>query len=150
MSYEGDSTSVALNVDRTDQDNTPPFGVLTNTIPNWSTAFGVGASALTGGLKLWPIEMFTKDGRQNIAHLDANVYETSVVEGTSLTIAHDMSIGTVKAIWSKRKLDWDDSLDLDGGPFPIAATQRHTNYSSETFELQLTGSTDSMSYIIGY
>lgn len=151
VSYEGDTTRVALNIDRTDQDNTPTLGVLTNTIPNWSEAFGVGnLGPAMGNLRLWPIELFTKDGRQKVAHIDANVYETSVVEGTSLTIAHDMSIGTLKAIWSKRKLDWDDSLDLDGGPFPIAATQRHTNYSSETFELQLSGSTDRMSYILGY
>jgi iron complex outermembrane receptor protein len=150
LSFEGDATRVALNIDKTDQDNTPPLGVLTNTIPNWSEAFGVGVQPAYGGLKLWPIEMFTANSRQSTASIDANVYETSVVEGTSLSISHDMSLGTVKAIWSKRKLDWDDSLDLDGGPFPIAATQRHTNYSSETFELQLTGSTDSMSYILGY
>ena len=148
--YEGEKTSVTFTHDKTDQDNTPPLGVLTNTIPNWSTAFGVGASALTGGLKLWPIEMFTKNSRQKVAHIDANVSETSVVKGTSLTISHDLSIGTLKAILSKRELDWDDSLDLDGGPFPIAATQRHTQYSSETFELQLSGSTDRMSYILGY
>ena len=58
-------------VDKTDQDNIPPFAQLTNTIPNWSTAFGVGASALTGGLKLWPIELFKNSDRQGVAHIDA-------------------------------------------------------------------------------
>ena len=56
--YEGDKTSFNLTFDETDQDNVPPFAQLTNTIPNWSSAFGVGASALTGGLKLWPIELY--------------------------------------------------------------------------------------------
>ena len=149
LAYEGDKTSVNLTLDRTDQDNVPPFAQ-TNTIPNWSTAFGVGASALTGGLKLWPIEMFTNEKRQDVAHINTPTYELSVVEGTSLTIARDMSLGTLKVIWSKRKTDWDDRLDLDGGPFPIADTERHTNYSAETLEIQLSGSTDNMEYVFGY
>ena len=150
LAYEGDKTSVNLTLDRTDQDNVPPFAQLTNTIPNWSTAFGVGASALTGGLKLWPIEMFTNEKRQDVAHINTPTYELSVVEGTSLTIARDISLGTLKVIWSKRKTDWDDRLDLDGGPFPIADTERHTNYSAETLEIQLSGSTDNMEYVFGY
>ena len=83
VAYEGDKTSVNLSIDKTDQDNIPPFAQLTNTIPNWSTAFGVGASALTGGLKLWPIEMFTNGSRQGVAHINTPTYELSVVEGTS-------------------------------------------------------------------
>ncbi len=58
--YEGDKTSFNLTFDETDQDNIPPFAQLTNTIPNWSSAFGVGASALTGGLQLWPIELYAE------------------------------------------------------------------------------------------
>ena len=150
VAYEGDKTSVNLSLDRTDQDNIPPFAQLTNTIPGWSTAFGVGASPLTGGLLLWPIELFTNTSRQGIAHTNTPTYETSVVEGTSLTIAREMNLGTLKAIWSKRKTDWNDRLDLDGGPFPIADTERHTNYDAETLEIQLSGSTDKVEYVLGY
>jgi iron complex outermembrane receptor protein len=150
VAYEGDKTSVNLSLDKTDQDNIPPFAQLTNTIPNWSTAFGVGASALTGGLKLWPIELFVNSDRQAVAHNDARTFELSTVEGTSLTIAREMGLGTLKVIWAKRKTDWDDNLDLDGGPFPIANTSRFTNYSAETLEVQLSGSTDKMEYVVGY
>ncbi|MDB0059026.1 TonB-dependent receptor, partial [Gammaproteobacteria bacterium] len=150
IAYEGDKTSVNLSVDKTDQDNIPPFAQLTNTIPNWSTAFGVGASAQTGGLKLWPIELFKNSDRQGVSHIDANTFELSTVEGTSLTIAREMGLGTLKVIWAKRKTDWDDNLDLDGGPFPIANTSRFTNYSAETLEVQLSGSTDKMEYVVGY
>ena len=150
VAYEGDKTSVNLSLDRTDQDNIPPFAQLTNTIPGWSTAFGVGASPLTGGLLLWPIELFTNTSRQGVAHTNTPTYETSVVEGTSLTIAREMNLGTLKAIWSKRKTDWNDLLDLDGGPFPIADTERHTNYDAETLEIQLSGSTDKVEYVLGY
>ena len=150
IAYEGDKTSVNLSLDKTDQDNVPPFAQLTNTIPNWSTAFGVGASALTGGLKLWPIELFANSDRQGVAHINENTFELSTVEGTSLTIAREMGLGTLKVIWAKRKTDWDDNLDLDGGPFPIANTSRFTNYSAETLEVQLSGSTDKMEYVVGY
>jgi len=150
IAYEGDKTSVNLSIDRNDQDNIPPFAQLTNTIPGWSTAFGVGASALTGGLKLWPIELYTNAERVGVAHNDAKTFEKSIIEGTSLTIARDISLGTLKAIWSKRKTDWSDNLDLDGGPFPIANTARYTNYDAKSMELQLSGSNDRMDYVIGY
>ena len=148
--FEGDVSSLNLTIDRTEQNNVPPFAQLTNTIPNWSTAFGVGASPATGGLKLWPIELYSNEKRQSVAHIDATTLETSKVSGQSLTYTHDIGLGQIKAIWSKRKVDWDDILDLDGGPFPIARTERHTKYDSETFELQLSGSTDSIEYVVGY
>ena len=148
--FDGDDTSVNLTFDRTQQKNIPPFAQLTNTIPNWSAAFGVGASAQTGGLKLWPIELFANESRQDVAHINTQTLETSVVSGQSFTLTHDLGIGELKAIWSKRKVDWDDVLDLDGGPFPVAETERHTKYSAETLEIQLSGSSDSLEYVIGY
>ena len=148
--YEGDESSLNISFDRTEQNNVPPFAQLTNTIPNWSSAFGVGASAATGGLKLWPIELFQNDSRQGVAHINTETLETSVVSGQSLTFTQNLSFGELKAIYSKRKVDWDDVLDLDGGPFPIAETERHTKYDAETLEIQLTGSTDSLEYVLGY
>ena len=148
--FDGDDTSINLTIDRTQQKNIPPFAQLTNTIPNWSAAFGVGASAQTGGLKLWPIELFANESRQDVAHINTQTLETSVVSGQSFTLTHDLGIGELKAIWSKRKVDWDDVLDLDGGPFPVAETERHTKYSAETLEIQLSGSSDSLEYVIGY
>jgi hypothetical protein len=61
-----------------------------------------------------------------------------------------MSLGQLKVIWAKRKTHWDDRLDLDGGPFPIADTERHTRYDAESLEVQLSGSTDNMEYVFGY
>jgi len=148
--YEGEKTTVTFTTDKTDQDNVPPFAQLTYAIPNWSAAFGVGASALAGGLKIAPIELFQNASRQGQAHNDTLTSETSVVKGTSLTIATDIGLGTLKAIWSTRETRWFDRLDLDGGPFNIAETSRDTDYEADTFELQLSGSTDNMDYVIGY
>ncbi len=148
--HEGENTTLTVSHDKNDQKNVPPFAQLTNTIPNWSAAFGVGASAYTGGLKLWPVEMFTNMSRQSVAHTNTPTYETSVVRGTSITLARETTLGTMKAIWAKRTTDWNDRLDLDGGPFPIADTERHTSYEAETLEMQLSGSTDNMEYVVGY
>ena len=150
LAYEGDTSSLSFSMDKTDQNNVPPFAQLMYTIPNWSSAFGVGASAAAGGLKIAPIELFSSPTRLANASNDTRTYETSVVEGVSLTFTQEISIGTVKAIWSKRETAWDDHLDLDGSPYNIADTQRHTTYDAETFELQLSGSTDKMDYVVGY
>ena len=150
LAYEGDTSSLSLSYDRTEQDNVPPFAQLVYAIPNWSSAFGTGASAATGGLRLAPIELFQSADRQSVAHINLDTSETSEVEGTSLTFTQDTSIGTLKAILAKRETIWTDRLDLDGGPFDIADTARNTTYDAETMEIQLTGSTDTLDYVLGY
>lgn len=148
--YAGDKTDVDLTMDWTDQDNTPPNPQLGNIMDGWSTAFGVGPVAAAGGLYLWPAERHASLGRATTTSLDKEMLETSVVEGTSLKITRETGLGELKLTLAKRKLDWDDKLDMDGTPYPIFHTERHTTYSSKTVELQLTGSTDSMSYVAGY
>ena len=150
VAYEGDSSSFNFSYDRTDQENVPPFAQLVYAIPNWSSAFGMGASAATGGLQVAPIELFQSADRQSVAHINLDTSETSEVEGTSLTFTQDTSIGTLKAILAKRETIWTDRLDLDGGPFDIADTARNTTYDAETMEIQLTGSTDTLDYVLGY
>ena len=150
VAYEGDSSSFNFSYDRTDQENVPPFAQLVYAIPNWSSAFGMGASAATGGLQVAPIELFQSADRQSVAHINLDTSETSEVEGTSLTFTQDTSIGTLKAIIAKRETIWTDRLDLDGGPFDIADTARNTTYDAETMEIQLTGSTDTLDYVLGY
>ena len=87
---------------------------------------------------------------ETVAHINENTFETSKVEGTSLTYSRDLSFGTVKAIIAKRETTWSDNLDLDGGPFPIANTSRFTSYESDTVELQLTGQRNNLNYVLGY
>ena len=85
-----------------------------------------------------------------MSHNDTLTSELSMVKGTSLTFTRDTGLGTLKAILSKRESEWFDRLDLDGGPFNIAETARDTDYEADTFELQLSGSTENMDYVIGY
>ena len=150
--YYGDSSSIEIALDKTDQDNIPPFAQLGNTIPNWSDAFGVGYMELAPGFfgYLWPAERFVQKGRASNSSINENVYETSEVSGAAVTFSTDTRIGTLKTILSRRKTDWNDNLDLDGSPFPIANTSRFTNYKADSAEIQLVGNRGDMNYVIGY
>jgi len=150
LSYQGDAFDVDFAFDSSEQDNTPPFGHLTRLIPNWSAAFGVGEIGMGPGVVLWPLENFVVNGRQESASVDAPTAERADIEGMSLTVAVDTALGELKAIYSDRELTWFDYLDLDGSPFPIFHTSRETDYTSESFELQLVGSRGSVDYVFGY
>ena len=152
FSYQGDAVNVDLAFDNSEQNNTPPYGHLTRLLPNWSDVFGVGEipGVLPPGGRLWPLEMFVVDGRQERASIDSPVTEQSDIDGKSLTVSFDTSFGEVKAIYSDRELQWYDHNDYDGSPFPIFSTIRDTEYTSESFELQLVGSRDNLNYVIGY
>jgi iron complex outermembrane receptor protein len=150
--YAGDKTDVDLSFDWTDQDNTPPNPQLGNMASWWADAVGFGASPATGGLQVAPLHLYVSNGngRDKYTSLDKEMLETSVVEGMHLKITRQTGIGELKLTLAKRKLDWDDQLDMDGTPHYIFHTERHTTYSSKALELQLTGSNDFMSYVAGY
>jgi len=150
MYYAGDKTDVDLSFDWTDQDNTPPHPQLGNMASWWADAVGFGASPATGGLQVAPLHLYQRTGRDQYTSLDKEMLETSVVEGMHLKITRQTGIGELKLTLAKRKLAWDDQLDMDGTPHFIFHTERHTAYSSKTIELQLTGSNDFMSYVAGY
>ena len=148
FSYQGDSVEVEIALDKSEQDNTPPYGHLTRLIPNWSTAFGVGE--VMPGYFLWPLEKFVVNEKQTRVSVDAPTKEMSEIDGRSLTISMDTPIGELKGIYSDRELKWYDFLDLDGSPFPVFHTNRDTDYNSESMEIQLVGSWENIDYVIGY
>lgn len=152
LSYQGDKVNWDFAADTSEQNNTPPFGHLTRLLPNWSAVFGVGEipGLLPPGYKLWPLEKFVVNGRQTNVSVDAPTRERSYIKGQSFTISFDTQFGELKTIYSERKLDWFDFLDLDGSPFPIFHTNRDTTYDSDSIEVQLVGSRGNVDYVIGY
>ncbi len=152
LGYYGDESSFELALDRTDQNNIPPFAQLGNTIPNWSDALGVGYMELAPGFfgYLWPVERFASKERATTASINEMTFENSEVSGVAVTFSRDLNIGTLKAIVSQRITDWADNLDLDGSPFPVANTSRFTKYQADSVELQLVGSRGDMNYVFGY
>ncbi len=89
-------------------------------------------------------------GRQTTASIDGPSFENLDLKGHSLTAEWKINAGnTLKYIWAKRDMNWDDALDLDGSPVPIAHTQRLSTYSQQSHELQLVGGAGPINYVAG-
>ncbi|HEY1077929.1 MAG TPA: TonB-dependent receptor [Fontimonas sp.] len=88
--------------------------------------------------------------RQERAAVDAPSFERSEVEGHSFTLSWDVGDGQqLKSITGYRRLDWDDSLDLDGSAVPVAFTQRFTDYDQISQDLQWLGQTERWNWVAG-
>ncbi|MDD3763430.1 MAG: TonB-dependent receptor [Nevskiales bacterium] len=93
---------------------------------------------------------FASQDRETTANVDAPSFERSEVQGHSFTLSWDLDGNhTLKSISGYRRLDWNDSLDLDGSPLPVAFTQRHTDYDQWSEDLQLIGQTGAWNYVGG-
>jgi len=97
----------------------------------------------------FPLDLYTNADRQTSGTIDGPLFERSKVQGHNLTASLETGFGELKSITSYRKMDWDDALDLDGSPLPLAATQRVSDYDSFSQELQLTGGSDRINYALG-
>ncbi|SNS06322.1 iron complex outermembrane recepter protein [Sphingomonas laterariae] len=70
--------------------------------------------------------------------------------GHALTAALDLGdIGMLKSITALRKQTYRDTLDLDGTPISMGVSSRDSDYKQFSQELQLTGQTGDLNYVIG-
>lgn len=125
--------------DYTDIDQEPPFSqVYRNNIRD---VYGPGLAA----------GMATPSKRRlKHANLDLDTYEKSRIDGHSLTLSWNLNEHhTLKSISAYRKMDWDDAIDLDGGPTAMAHTSRESEYDQKSQELQLLGNGDRWNYVAG-
>jgi len=99
----------------------------------------------------FPLNLYTDPKRVTTASIDANVYEKTRSYGHALTLTGEFGAATVKSTTAYRNLKYDDGLDLDGSPLPVAYTQRLTDYHAFSQELQVTGKalSDKLSYAAG-
>ncbi|MEQ1438920.1 TonB-dependent receptor [Fontimonas sp. SYSU GA230001] len=96
------------------------------------------------------LQPFASRQRKESASVDAPSFERSKVQGHSFTLSWDLAGGhTLKSISGYRRLEWDDSLDLDGSPLPVVWTQRFTDYKQFSEDLQLLGGAGPLSYVAG-
>jgi iron complex outermembrane receptor protein len=96
------------------------------------------------------LEPYASSSRLSTVSIDGPSFERSKVDGHSLTLTlHLNDDNTLKSISAYRYLGWDDSLDLDGSPIPIADTSRLSTYHSLSQELQLVGNTTRLNYVGG-
>jgi iron complex outermembrane receptor protein len=88
--------------------------------------------------------------RETLASVDGPSFERSRVEGHSFTLTYELNANNVlKSITGWRRLDWDDSLDLDGSMTDFILTQRHTDYQQLSQDLQWLGNTEQLNYVAG-
>jgi iron complex outermembrane receptor protein len=93
---------------------------------------------------------FASTERASTAGVNSPSFERSEVTGHSFTLTWNLDSGNVfKSITGYRQLEWDDSLDLDGSPLPFVFTQRFTDYTQLSQDLQFIGGTDRWNYVAG-
>ncbi len=148
-----ENLTVDYTFDISDADQKPTFSQIVSVSPqnifDPSVPFYVGGGPFGGQYFGFPLDLYVNADRQFTASVDGPVFEKSRVEGHNLTAALQTDIGTLKSITSKRFMSWDDALDLDGSPLPLAHTQRLSSYKSFSQEFQLTGGTDTINYVAG-
>lgn len=148
-----DNLTLDYTFDYSEADQKPAFSQIINVSPNNifdPTFAGYAGGGPFGGLFFgFPLDQYVNADRQFTGTTDAEVFERSEVQGHNLTASLNTNFGELKSITSYRKMTWEDSLDLDGSPLPLANTQRLTDYDSFSQELQLTGETGRLNYVLG-
>lgn len=149
-----DSIVVDYGFDYSELDQTIPLTQLVylgeGNIFDPASPFYVGGGPVDGQYFGLPLDLYLEpDGRVDETSINAPSYERQTVSGHSLTVAWDLGDVQLKSITGMRKLEWEDSLDLDGSPLPVAHTQRISDYETFSQEFQLTGQTDHFTYTAG-
>ncbi|WOK35960.1 TonB-dependent receptor [Sphingomonas sp. C3-2] len=97
-----------------------------------------------------PYDQMVNTSSQKRGSYNTDVYERAKVMGHSLTGLLDLgAIGELKSITAHREVDFDDQLDLDGSPLPLAQSARDSNYKFFSQELQLAGTSGGLNYVFG-
>lgn len=148
-----DSITADYTYDYSKSNQTPPFSQLLRVNRNGDPRdiFDPGSPSYAFGGAFFPLDTVANPDRVTTAAIDAPVYERSRSYGHALTLTADLGNAEIKSITAYRDLAWADGLDLDGSPFPVAFTQRISDYHAFSQELQVTGTAfaDRLAYVVG-
>lgn len=148
-----DAITLDYTFDYSEADQKPAFSQIINVsddnIFDPTFAGYAGGGPIDGQFFGFPLDQYVNADRQFTGTVDAPVFEQSEVQGHNLTATFDTEFGELKSITAYRKMTWEDSLDLDGSPLPLANTMRLTDYDSFSQELQLTGDAGALNYVLG-
>lgn len=145
--------SVDYAFDYSTADQKPRFSQIIQVDPG--NIFDPASPAYAGGGPFggqyfgFPLDLYVSQDRQFTASVDGPVFEDMTTSGHSLTATADLGWGELKSITGYRKLEWNDALDLDGSPLPLAHTSRLSDYDSFSQEIQLAGTMDRIDYVAG-
>ena len=148
-----DSITADYTYDYSKSNQTPPFSQLLRVNRNGDPRdiFDPGSPSYAFGGAFFPLDTVANPDRITRAAIDAPIYERSRSYGHALTLTAGLGDAELKSITAYRDLAWADGLDLDGSPFPVAFTQRISDYHAFSQELQLTGTAfkDRLAYVLG-
>ena len=148
-----DNVTADYTYDYSKSNQTPPFSQLLRVNRNGDPRdiFDPGSPSYAFGGAFFPLDTVANPDRVTTAAIDAPVYERSRSYGHALTLTANLGDAELKSITAYRDLAWADGLDLDGSPFPVAFTQRISDYHAFSQELQLTGTAfeDRLAYVLG-
>jgi iron complex outermembrane receptor protein len=148
-----DNITADYTYDYSKSNQTPPFsqllGVNRNADPR--DIFDPASPSYPFAGAFFPLDRIANPNRTTSAAIDGAVYERSRSYGHALTLTVGLGDAELKSITAYRDLAWADGLDLDGSPFPVAFTQRISDYNAFSQELQLTGTAfaDRLAYVLG-
>lgn len=98
----------------------------------------------------FPSGILVTSGRQKTASVDGPSFERLDLDGHAVTAEWKLGgAGTLKYIYARRDMDWQDGLDLDGSPVAFAHTQRLSDYAQRSHELQWTGGAGGFNWVAG-
>lgn len=151
---EGSALTADYMFDYSKFDQRPDYSQLVRVNRNGlpEDIFDPNSPGFAYGGAFFPLHLFANPERQSTASIDGNpLFERSRTYGHSLTLSLDLGAATIKSITAYRNLKWDDSVDLDGSPLPVAQTARNTSFHSWSQELQATGEAlnDRLKYVVG-
>ncbi len=148
-----DNFTADYTYDYSKMSQTPPFSQLLSVNRNGDPRdiFDPNGPSYAFGGAFFPLDTVANPDRITNASIDAPAYERSRSYGHALTLTLGLGDAELKSITAYRDLAWADGLDLDGSPFPVAFTQRITDYNAFSQELQITGQAlgDALSYVVG-
>lgn len=145
-----ESFSARYTYDHSERDNASTPAQLTNVTQAGFDAFG--ASGLGFLLSAYVTD---RDDRLDSIGADSAGNERAETDGHSLTLTWDAgnwgALGdvTLQSLTSVREMTFVDLIDIDGTPMDFFHSARDIDYEQTSQELQLSGTTDSVDYVVG-
>ncbi len=143
---------VDYRFDYTKVNQTGQFNQLYRLPPATIAAMRASAVPAIAGLgnALAPALPFASQERLKTARVDYPSWERMELQGNAVTATWALdNRNTLKWISSHRKLDNDDSFDLEGTPVWLFTGKRLADYVQTSHELQWVGNTDRLKYVVG-
>ncbi len=143
-----DRLAVRYTLDHARVDNTPAKAQFTALDPG-NLAFGVPFPA--------DLAQYLTNPNNNVGRNSSNADTFEEFKSTSHSLFVDYELGnlgalgdvTMKYIGNYRKLDFEQSLDNDGTPFTLFHSAIDESYTQRSHELQFSGSTERVQYVLG-